>query len=169
MHRRRSSDSSPPRNTPLPRTSPAAASRTSLPSIRQLHPYLPPSGMSQHFLSGGEPSGSSSYPYPPPPPQFMQHEQQPSGSQREPEGYGGADSDMDETDAGGPPKKKRRRQALSCTGKFRSLLLVGYVPHFSVFATTLIDYPYVMILHTPLKYSSLLLDLVITTRTSCRM
>ncbi|OJA09828.1 hypothetical protein AZE42_07750 [Rhizopogon vesiculosus] len=88
----------------------------SLPSIRQLHPYLPPSGMAQHLPP---PESAYSYPLPnypgpseiPPPPQpqpshhalYSRSEMQDS----EPEG---------EVEQQGPAKKKRRRQALSCNG-----------------------------------------------------
>ncbi|KAH7929058.1 hypothetical protein BV22DRAFT_151598 [Leucogyrophana mollusca] len=93
----------------------------SLPSIRQLHPYLPPSGMSQSHLP---PPESSGYTYPPPSVYSMpsgsgagdvhaaQTAQAPSSMyarhevpESEPEG---------EAEQQGPAKKKRRRQALSC-------------------------------------------------------
>lgn len=86
---------------------------TSLPSIRQLHPYLPPSAMAQQLMSTGD-----LYSYPPPPAHYppQQSSSHLSGTQRESESYGGADSEGEEGDQG-PPKKKRRRQALSCTGE----------------------------------------------------
>jgi hypothetical protein len=119
-----------PSNDPLPSTAPHH-SQTSLPSIRQLHPYLPPSGMSQHLSATGE--GSSSYSYPAPP-HYASHpgqQDQPASHlsvpPREMEGYGGIDSEAEDLDQHGPPKKKRRRQALSCTGNDSS-----FVPHVSM-------------------------------------
>lgn len=90
----------------------------SLPSIRQLHPYLPPSGMAQHLPPADVsaytyplPSypGPSEIPPPPPPSQPSQHSL-----------YGRSemhDSEPEEVEQQGPAKKKRRRQALSCNGK----------------------------------------------------
>lgn len=108
----------------LSELSTAAASppsqHTSLPSIRHLHPFLSTSSMA---LPEG--SSNSSYNYPPPPQfahqshQVAHHEQQQqqlAATQRDSDGYGGVDSDMEDIDHQGPPKKKRRRQALSCTG-----------------------------------------------------
>lgn len=123
--RSRPRDSPSPRRTPLvpeetgrPSRSSYTAQQTSLPSIRQLHPYLPPSSnMSQHAPGAGE---GSSYSYPPPQQQpgyavGMHHEspQQQTTSDRS---RGRGDSDAEGEGEPGPPKKKRRRQALSCTG-----------------------------------------------------
>ncbi|KAH7910188.1 hypothetical protein BJ138DRAFT_1009327 [Hygrophoropsis aurantiaca] len=102
----------------------------SLPSIRQLHPYLPPSGMSQSHLP---PSESSGYTYPPPSAysvpsasgssdahatQTMQPQPNLYARHEIPESEAEGDTEQQ-----GPAKKKRRRQALSCNGeyKFRSL------------------------------------------------
>ncbi|EAU89916.2 hypothetical protein CC1G_08398 [Coprinopsis cinerea okayama7 len=100
-------------------TSQQPPSQTSLPSIRQLHPYLgPPSGMSQPLTTGGAgydyPGGSTHYP-PGPLPQ-LDGAGQPPPQREQPEIYGGVESEQDDFDQHGPPKKKRRRQALSCTG-----------------------------------------------------
>ncbi|KAG1752287.1 uncharacterized protein EDB91DRAFT_1044542 [Suillus paluster] len=99
-----------------PQTRPIAPyQQPSLPSIRQLHPYLPPSGMAQHL----PPSDSSAYTYPLPspysgpsgsteiPPPSSQHAlySRSEMMDSEPEG---------EVEQQGPAKKKRRRQALSC-------------------------------------------------------
>jgi hypothetical protein len=87
----------------------------SLPSIRQLHPYLPPSGMAQHL----PPTDPSAYSYPLQSPysgpSASSEIQQPTSQHAlytrsemldsEPEG---------EIEQQGPAKKKRRRQALSC-------------------------------------------------------
>ncbi|KAG6857491.1 hypothetical protein H0H87_002116 [Tephrocybe sp. NHM501043] len=90
--------------------------QTSLPSIRQLHPYLPPSGLSQHVMSSGE---SSNHMYSAPP-QFTPHPSSPGqsilGSRRSSEMFAMESEPDDEEQSRGPPKKKRRRQALSCTG-----------------------------------------------------
>lgn len=122
----------PPRsgNPPRPPTPPngpvsvtVSHSQTSLPSIHQLHPDLPPSRMSQHLLGAGDAPVTYSYSGPPPHPSTSlgQHEQHTlplSGpSQESSESYGGPESEPDDGDQQGPPKKKRRRQALSCTGK----------------------------------------------------
>ncbi|KAF8128500.1 hypothetical protein K438DRAFT_2140337 [Mycena galopus ATCC 62051] len=79
-----------------------------LPSIRTLHPYLPPPAA----IDPGPPTSTSNY--------MQQH--MPShagGGGRYPaSSYAGSEGDGDERDAAGdnePPKKKRRRQALSCT------------------------------------------------------
>lgn len=99
-----------------PQTRPIAPyQQPSLPSIRQLHPYLPPSGMAQHL----PPSDPSTYTYPLPSPYSG-----PSGSseiQQPPSQhalYGRSemiDSEPEgEMEQQGPAKKKRRRQALSC-------------------------------------------------------
>ena len=112
-------------SAPDPQGRPIAPSATmhqhSLPSIRQLHPYLPPSGATQPHLPAQDspsygyaplsgyagPSGStdphSSQPMPPQGGMYPRNEVLDS----EPEG---------ETEQPGPAKKKRRRQALSCNG-----------------------------------------------------
>ncbi|KAG2046614.1 hypothetical protein BDR06DRAFT_964840 [Suillus hirtellus] len=106
----------PPRLMASPQTRPIAPyQQPSLPSIRQLHPYLPPSGMAQHM----PPSDPSTYTYPLPSPYSG-----PSGSseiQQPPSQhalYGRSemiDSEPEgEIEQQGPAKKKRRRQALSC-------------------------------------------------------
>jgi hypothetical protein len=96
----------------------------SLPSIRQLHPYLPPSGMAQHL----PPTDPSAYSYPLQSPysgpSASSEIQQPTSQHAlytrsemldsEPEG---------EIEQQGPAKKKRRRQALSCNGKFYLLFI----------------------------------------------
>ncbi|KAF8235511.1 hypothetical protein L208DRAFT_752498 [Tricholoma matsutake] len=85
------------------------SSQTSLPSIRQLHPYLQLSSLSQHHPT------SSSYNYP----QFAHHVAQADpqiGARRNSEAFGSLDSEGDDAEQRhGPPKKKRRRQPLSCT------------------------------------------------------
>ncbi|KAK2459251.1 hypothetical protein APHAL10511_008728 [Amanita phalloides] len=71
-------------------------SQTILPSIRQLHPYLPPAGIPAPMaLSEGQ-----------------THFPGPRGGDV---GYALHESEPDELEQQGPPKKKRRRQALSCT------------------------------------------------------
>ena len=93
-------------------------SQTSLPSFKQLEPYLRP----QHTAT--EPP--SSYPYSGPShyaPHAAQQQQQESAMSSQVMGalprdsgiHGAGDSEADEVDRS-PPKKKRRRQALSCTG-----------------------------------------------------
>ncbi|KAJ3883094.1 hypothetical protein F5051DRAFT_224511 [Lentinula edodes] len=84
---------------------PLATFQTSLPSIRQLHPYLPPSGgMSQHSQHGESSHIAHPAYHPSATPQF------------ESNAYEHAiDSENEDADTQGPPKKKRRRQALSCT------------------------------------------------------
>jgi hypothetical protein len=124
-----------PPNDPLPSTAPHH-SQTSLPSIRQLHPYLPAPGMSQHLSATSEApgsgGGSGGYNYPGPPhyaSQFAQQDQppHPQGPSRDLDTFGGVDSDGDDVEQQhGPPKKKRRRQALSCTGDCL-LFLVHYL------------------------------------------
>ncbi|GAW09344.1 c6 transcription factor [Lentinula edodes] len=84
---------------------PLATFQTSLPSIRQLHPYLPPSGgMSQQSQHGESSHIAHPAYHPSATPQF------------ESNAYEHAiDSENEDADTQGPPKKKRRRQALSCT------------------------------------------------------
>lgn len=93
--------------------------QTSLPSIRQLHPYLP--SMPQHL------SPDPSYNYVSTPSHYASHlEQADAGAShgmgaahlRGAEAYSAGDSEADDVDQRGPPKKKRRRQALSCTGDY---------------------------------------------------
>jgi hypothetical protein len=93
---------------------------TSLPSIRQLHPYLPPSAGVSQSLSPDIPG----YPYPGQSqysPQVTHAEAAPShatgASQRDPATLVG-ESEADDLELQSPPKKKRRRQALSCTGDY---------------------------------------------------
>jgi hypothetical protein len=138
MHSARSSDSAPighrinhrrrhsPTNEQHPAVHPPphSQSQTSLPSIRHLHPYLPPSGMSSQHLSG-ESSGynyhtSTHYNSAPNTSQTEQSsthiDTHMSGPQRESDNYGAGDSEAEgDADPQCPPKKKRRRQALSCT------------------------------------------------------
>ncbi|KAI5118748.1 hypothetical protein M0805_008148 [Coniferiporia weirii] len=118
---------------------------TSLPSIHQLHPGLPPAGQQRHapstqygtseflpapsygsrsFFAGGQASGG--------PPTFPHPHDERRLFERLPPGPSSlstthsvpeqrisptADSDQDQNESErlGPPKKKRRRQALSCT------------------------------------------------------
>lgn len=167
--RPRSSSGSPP--SPLPSASvpplsslslPASAPVTALPSIRTLHPHLPPAG--HHYLlpeadltglgqSGYIPSFQSSSrlldrsllssPSAP-----VSSSAAASGSstdrlrlhQRQRATSIGPDSDGDQNDLleqTEPPKKKRRRQALSCTGMFSSNSYLSIAPstispHFSI-------------------------------------
>lgn len=118
----------PPRLMPSPQTRPIAPyQQPSLPSIRQLHPYLPPSGMAQHL----PPTDPSAYTYPLPIPYSG-----PSGSsdiQQPPPLYSRSeimDSEPEgEIEQQGPAKKKRRRQALSCNGKFYLFSFYKYITH----------------------------------------
>lgn len=89
-------------------------SSTSLPSIRQLHPYLPPTGMSQGTEGSGYTMAQLPFPSQGGSPQNTSHEDQVSMSQGSSFGRGGLEQES-ERDLQGPPKKKRRRQALSCT------------------------------------------------------
>ncbi|KAJ3507690.1 hypothetical protein NLJ89_g6166 [Agrocybe chaxingu] len=103
--------------------------QTSLPSIRQLHPYLPPSsssiGMAQPGSSEstgyGYPGTSHYAPHPAPMDTSTAHAY--SASQRDTGIFGAGESEADELDQHSPPKKKRRRQALSCTGPSRARLV----------------------------------------------
>jgi hypothetical protein len=110
------------------RTSPAHEygthhSQTSLPSFKQLEPYLRPQHMSSESPSSYPYSGTSHYA-----PHTDQSQQQESATssqtmpQRDSAIHGAGDSEADEVDHHNPPKKKRRRQALSCTGDFFSTL-----------------------------------------------
>ncbi|KAJ4489473.1 hypothetical protein C8J55DRAFT_300889 [Lentinula edodes] len=84
---------------------PLATFQTSLPSIRQLHPYLPPSGgMSQHSQHGESSHIAHPSYHPSAAPQFESNVYEHA-----------IDSENEDADTQGPPKKKRRRQALSCT------------------------------------------------------
>ncbi|PPQ87919.1 hypothetical protein CVT25_001261 [Psilocybe cyanescens] len=101
--------------------------QTSLPSIRQLHPYLPPS--SQHMSTD-----PSAYAYPPS--HFHAHLSQLDSGASHSMGsaaprdtlYSVGDSDADDLDQRGPPKKKRRRQALSCTGDYIQPFVIRVAP-----------------------------------------
>ncbi|KAK6974089.1 hypothetical protein R3P38DRAFT_2812277 [Favolaschia claudopus] len=89
-----------------------------LPSIRTLHPYLPPPAAmeSTTLPTPTLPTPTMSMPMM----TFSAHPGYPPSSY--------ADSDADERDPSGdaePPKKKRRRQALSCTGRSRVHLVLG--------------------------------------------
>ncbi|KAJ3776884.1 hypothetical protein FB446DRAFT_842012 [Lentinula raphanica] len=101
---------SPSSRPPVPTDPPQPSSvplQTPLPSIRQLHPYLPRTGtMSQQSQHEGTSYGSL---------HSTHHPSAPSRFETQ-DVYGHApDTDNDDTDTQGPPKKKRRRQALSCT------------------------------------------------------
>ncbi|KAG6866349.1 hypothetical protein C0991_005270 [Blastosporella zonata] len=124
-HKLGSGNSSPGRGTTRPGLTPSSTAdptqpnfglHPSLPSIRQLHPYLPPSGLSHHPSSSGE---GTSYMYPTPS-QPVPHPSSPGQSLLGPRKGSemlAMDSEADDADQShGPPKKKRRRQALSCTG-----------------------------------------------------
>ncbi|KAG9318954.1 hypothetical protein JVU11DRAFT_1069 [Chiua virens] len=114
---------SPSAPDPHARSIPPSATtyQPSLPSIRHLHPYLPPSGATQPLLSAQEtqpysypapgpypgPSGSADpHPIQSMPPQSILYPRS-EDINSEPEG---------EAEQQGPAKKKRRRQALSCNG-----------------------------------------------------
>jgi len=116
--RRRSPPSSGEQLPMLP-PGPQQSQQTSLPSIRQLHPYLPPSsasGIPQHISNEASAYGYGISP------QYAAHVGQDTGSsqamnasQRDPGIYGAGESEADDLEQHSPPKKKRRRQALSCT------------------------------------------------------
>ena len=97
-------------------------SQTSLPSFKQLEPFLRPQHMSTEHPSSYPYSGASHYA----PHTAQQQQQQESASssqvmgipQRDSAVYGAGDSEADEAGHQSPPKKKRRRQALSCTGDY---------------------------------------------------
>src|ERR1700722_1877670 len=106
----------PEQSHPLP---PLHHFQTSLPSIRQLHPYLPPSGMSHQHLSPVLETPAYTYP---PPSQYnltqqgeLSHQHIPP-TPHEPDSYPAAGSEHEGDGDQPPPKKKRRRQALSFTG-----------------------------------------------------
>jgi len=100
----------------------------SLPSIRQLHPYLPPSGATQPHPPAQDPP---SYGYAPlaayagPSGSTDPHSTQPMPSQSSmyPRSEGLDSEPEGETEQPGPAKKKRRRQALSCNGTFLDVIL----------------------------------------------
>lgn len=113
------------RRTPsvdLSMASSAQQSQTSLPSIRQLHPYLPMpttippgeptsysygSGVTGHYQGHLAPADMGS---------GSMHHGMGASQQRDMGGFYAVESEPDEQDQHNPPKKKRRRQALSCTG-----------------------------------------------------
>ena len=111
----------------------AHQSQTSLPSFKQLEPYLRPQPMSSDHPSSYPYSGSSHYA-----PHTGQQQQQESASssqimgapQRDSALYATGDSEADEAGQhrDSPPKKKRRRQALSCTGNYFTLLVKCPLP-----------------------------------------
>src|SRR5262249_52018571 len=107
---------SPASTSPTLGKRPGPQQQESLPSIRQLHPYLPPAGMSQHTPGSGEASHQPTYAFQPPF-QMSQHEAQLPSTSSQPESQQ-MDSEVEESDHQGPVKKKRRRQALSCTGSY---------------------------------------------------
>ncbi|KAG6374615.1 hypothetical protein JVT61DRAFT_3976 [Boletus reticuloceps] len=110
-------------SAPDPHARPIAPSATpyqhSLPSIRQLHPYLPPSGATQPHLPAQD---SPSYGYAPlsayagPSGSTDPHSSQPMPPQSGmyPRGEALESDPEGEMEQPGPAKKKRRRQALSC-------------------------------------------------------
>ncbi|KAJ7348250.1 hypothetical protein DFH08DRAFT_147521 [Mycena albidolilacea] len=78
-----------------------------LPSIRTLHPYLPPPGPQAAMDPGPSTSTSNYTPAPPTPSHGYPY---PASSYADSEG-----DEQREHEGNEPPKKKRRRQALSCT------------------------------------------------------
>jgi hypothetical protein len=93
-------------------------SQTSLPSFKQLEPYLRPQHMSSDHPSAYPYVGPSHYASLTGQPQQQESatsSQIMGTSQRDTATYGAGDSEADEI-GHSPPKKKRRRQALSCTG-----------------------------------------------------
>ena len=113
-------------------------SQTSLPSFKQLEPYLRP----QHISSEPPPS---SYPYSGTSLYASHAGQQDSATssqlisvpQRDSGIYGAGDSEADEVDHHSPPKKKRRRQALSCTGDLFFFTLLVTCPLSLTFSLSL--------------------------------
>ena len=101
-------------------------SQTSLPSFKQLEPYLRPQHMSSEHPPSFPYSRTSHYA-----PHTGQQQQQESATssqimgapQRDLATYVAEDSEADEAGHQSPPKKKRRRQALSCTGDYSTLLV----------------------------------------------
>ena len=108
-------------------------SQTSLPSFKQLEPYLRPQHMSTTDHPPSYPYAGASH-YAPLTAQQQQQESSASSSQimgapqRESAIYGAGDSEADEAGVHSPPKKKRRRQALSCTGDYFTLLVWCALP-----------------------------------------
>ena len=106
-------------------------SQTSLPSFKQLEPFLRPQHMSTEPPSSYPYSGTSHYA-----PHTGQQQQQESatssqvmgGPQRDFGIHAAGDSEADEIDHHSPPKKKRRRQALSCTGESSTVLTTCPLP-----------------------------------------
>ena len=102
-------------------------SQTSLPSFKQLEPFLRPQPISSDHPSPYPYSGAPHYV-----PLTGQQQQESSASssqimgapQRDPVIYGAGDSEADEVGHQNSPKKKRRRQALSCTGDYFTLLIM---------------------------------------------
>ncbi|CAA7269862.1 unnamed protein product [Cyclocybe aegerita] len=106
----------------VPSSHPPPQQQTSLPSIRQLHPYLPPSSSSTIGMAQAGSSDSTAYGYPSTSHYALHPGQMDTStahaygaSQRDPGIFGAGESEADELDQHSPPKKKRRRQALSCT------------------------------------------------------
>ncbi|KAG6819926.1 hypothetical protein H0H93_007325 [Arthromyces matolae] len=104
---------------------PSFSPQPSLPSIRQLHPYLPPSGLSQHLPQPGEGSGAMPM-YPP----HLVSQPGPSsqtvlGPRRSSEMFSMESEPEVGEESPEPPKKKRRRQALSCTDSNRAPLALA--------------------------------------------
>ena len=120
LKRRRASPAEHPSMIPQ-----SAQQPTSLPSIRQLHPYLPPSSGVSQSLSPEIPAYG--YPGPSPYSPMVAHAEPPpshpmGASQRDP-AIVVNESEADDLELQNPPKKKRRRQALSCTGDLPFLLV----------------------------------------------
>ena len=109
----------------------ARPSQTSLPSFKQLEPFLRPQPISSDHPSPYPYSGAPHY-VPPTGQQQQQESISPSqimgAPQRDPAIYGAGDSEADEAGHQSPPKKKRRRQALSCTGDYFTLHVVCPLP-----------------------------------------
>jgi hypothetical protein len=119
-------------------------SQTSLPSFKQLEPYLRPQHMSSEHPSSFPYPGTSHYAL-----HAGQQQQQESATssqvmgapQRDSATYGAGDSEADEVGHHSPPKKKRRRQALSCTGDYFTLLVRCPLP-LTVLLFPSITHPY---------------------------
>ena len=126
-------------------------SQTSLPSFKQLEPFLRPQLMSTEHPSSFPYPGTSHYA-----PHTGQQQQQESATssqimgapQRDSAVYGAGDSETDEIGHHSPPKKKRRRQALSCTGDYFTLLVWYRLP------LTVVLFPYPYRFRSPLLVSS---------------
>ena len=94
-------------------------SQTSLPSFKQLEPYLRPQHMPSDPPSSHPYAGASHYsPHTRQQQESATSSQTMGASQRDSGIFGTGDSEPDEVGHRSPPKKKRRRQALSCTGDF---------------------------------------------------